>query len=195
MDTIRDNQILDELKRRLKPERLYHSICVAEQAKHLAAIYGADEDKAYTAGLAHDIMKYEDPQDALRMIEEDGKNKLSERDKRIIPTLHAVAGEVFLRTKMGITDEEILSAVRYHTTGRENMTLMEKIIYVSDLTGKDRDYPDVDDVRRAAETNIDMACLMGVKFTIEKNVLKNKTINIDTIKEYNYFAERIKDNG
>ncbi len=195
MDTERNNEFLEEMKKRLKTERLYHSICVAEQARHLAKIYNADEEKAYTAGLVHDIMKYEEPEKAIKMIEEDGRNKMTESEKKILPTIHAVAGEVFLRTKLGLTDEEILSAVRYHTTGKENMTLMEKIIYVSDLTGADRNYKDVDEVRKTAETDLDMACLMGLEFTIEKNLKANRPIHMDTIKAYNYITERMEQNG
>lgn len=191
MDTERNSEFLDILKGKLTPQRLYHSICVAEQAKHLAEKFGADAEKAYTAGLIHDIMRYEPPEDMLKLIDEDGKYKLTELERKITVTLHAVAGEVYLRTKLGVTDEEILSAVRYHTTGKEKMTLLEKIIYVADLTSEDRDYPDVNEVRETAEQSLEKATLRGLSFTIESNAHKNKPIHIDTVKAYNYLAERI----
>lgn len=192
MDTDRNGEFLEILKEKLTPSRLYHSICVAEKAKHLAEIFGADTEKAYTAGLIHDIMRYEPAEEMLKLIDEDGKHKLTDSERRITVTLHAVAGEVYLRTKLGVTDEEILSAVRYHTTGKEKMTLLEKIIYVADLTSEDRDYPDVSKVRETAEESLEKATLRGLSFTIESNAKINRPIHIDTVKAYNYLAERIE---
>lgn len=192
MDTERNSEFLDILKEKLTPSRLYHSICVAEQAQHLAEKFGADTEKAYTAGLIHDIMRYEPPEEMLKLIDSDGKYKLTPLERKITVTLHAVAGEIYLRTKLGVTDEEILSAVRYHTTGKEDMTLLEKIIYVADLTSEDRDYPDVAEVRETAELSLEKATLRGLSFTIESNAQKNKPIHIDTVKAYNYLAERIE---
>lgn len=188
---VTDNEFLEILKEKLTPSRLYHSICVAEQAKHLAEIFGADTEKAYTAGLIHDIMRYESAEDMLKLIDEDGTNKLTKSERKITVTLHAVAGEVYLRTKMGVTDKDILSAVRYHTTGKENMTLLEKVIYVADLTSADREYPDVEDVRKMAEESLEKATLRGLSFTIESNAKVNRPIHIDTVKAYNYLAERM----
>lgn len=193
MDTERNNEFLEILKQRLTPSRLYHSICVAEQAKKLAEIFGGDEEKAYTAGLIHDIMRYEPPENMLKLIDEDGKYKLTELERKITVTLHAVAGEVYLRKNLGVTDEEILSAVRYHTTGKADMTLLEKIIYVADLTSEDRDYPDVEEVRETALQSLEKATLRGLSFTIESNAQRNRPIHIDTVNAYNYLAERIEE--
>ncbi len=191
MDTQRNSEFLEILKTRLTPERLYHSICVAEQAKHLAEIFGGDCEKAYTAGLIHDIMRYEPVENMLKIIEADGQT-LTEAEKSITVTLHAVAGEVFLRKNLGVTDSEILSAVRWHTTGKEDMSLLDKIIYVADLTSEDRNYPDISEVRAMAEEDLDKTCLRGLSFTIEDNAEKCRQIHIDTIKAYNYFIERMK---
>ncbi len=190
MDTARNKEFLEILKTRLKPERLYHSICVAEQAKHLAEIFGGDQEKSYTAGLVHDIMRYEPVEKMLQMIEDDGQ-VLTESEKKITVTLHAIAGEIFLRKELKVTDEEILSAVRWHTTGKEDMTLLEKIIYVADLTSEDREYPDILEVRAMAEESLEKTCLRGLSFTIEDNAKKCRPIHIDTVKAFNYLAERI----
>ena len=191
MDTERNREFLEILKTRLTPQRLYHSICVAEQAKHLAEKFGGDSEKAYTAGLIHDIMRYEPVEKMLELIENDGQI-LTDSEKNITVTLHAIAGEVFLRKELGVTDNEILSAVRWHTTGKEDMSLLEKIIYVADLTSEDREYPDILEVRAMAEESLDKTCLRGLSFTIEDNAKKCRPIHIDTVKAYNYLAERIK---
>lgn len=191
MDTARNKEFLEILKTRLTPQRLYHSICVAEQAKHLAEIFGGDTERAYTAGLVHDIMRYEPPEKMIELIIGDGQ-VLTESEKKITVTLHAVAGEVYLRKNLKVTDGEILSSVRYHTTGKEDMTLLEKIIYAADLTSADREYPDVDEVRALAEKDLDRTVLRGLSFTIEDNARKCRPIHIDTVKAFNYLAERIK---
>lgn len=192
MDTERNKEFLEILKERLTPHRLYHSVCVAERAKHLAEKYGEDAEKAYTAGLVHDIMRYEPPENMLKLIDGDGKYKLTDLERKITVTLHAVAGEVYLRRELGVTDEEILSAVRYHTTGKENMTVFEKILYVADLTSEDREYPDVNEVREMSERSLDEAVLRGLSFTIEDNAKKQMPIHTDTVTAYNYLAERIE---
>ena len=189
MDTGRNKEFLEILKTRLTAQRLYHSICVAEQARHLADIFGGDGEKSYAAGLIHDIMRYEPVEKMIEMIESDGQT-LTESEKNIPVTLHAVAGEVYLRKQLNVTDKDILSAVRYHTTGREDMTLLEKIVYVADLTSEDREYPDVKEVRELAEKSLDETCLRGLSFTIEDNARKCRPIHIDTVKAYNYLAER-----
>lgn len=191
MDTARNKEFLEILKTRLTPQRLYHSICVAEKAKELAEIFGGESEKAYTAGLIHDIMRYEPPEKMIELIESDGQ-VLTESEKKITVTLHAVAGEVYLRKVLGVTDGEILSSVRYHTTGKEDMTLLEKIIYAADLTSADREYPDVNEVRALAEKDLDRTVLRGLSFTIEDNARKCRPIHIDTVKAFNYLAERIK---
>ena len=154
MVTERNAEFFEIIRERLTPKRLYHSICVAEKAKHLAEKYGADAEKAYTAGLVHDIMKNQPVSKMLELIESDGQT-LTDSEKAITVTLHAIAGEVYLRKNLGVTDEELLSAVRWHTTGKENMSLFEKIIYVADLVSDDREYPDVKEVRELAEKNLD----------------------------------------
>ncbi len=191
MDTERNAEFLEILKSRLTPQRLYHSICVAEKAQFLAEKFGYDTEKAYTAGLIHDIMRYEPAEKMIELIESDGQ-QLTESEKNITVTLHAVAGEVYLRKILNVTDNDILSAVRYHTTGKENMSLLEKIIYVADLTSEDRAYPDVEEVRVMAEESLDKTCLRGLSFTIEDNARKCRPIHIDTVKAFNYLAERIK---
>ena len=187
MVTERNAEFFEIIKTRLNPKRLYHSICVAEKAKHLAEKYGADPEKAYTTGLVHDIMKNESVETMLELIENDSQ-VLTDSEKAITVTLHAIAGEVYLRKELGVTDEEVLSAVRWHTTGKEDMSLFEKIIYVADLVSDDREYPDVQEVRQLAEKDLDKTLLRGLSFTIEDNAKKHKLIHTDTVKAYNYLV-------
>lgn len=190
MDTERNGEFLEILKAKLTPKRLYHSICVAEAAVNLSEKYGCDREKAYTAGLVHDIMKCVSVDEMIQIIESDGV-KLTTLEKKVKATLHATAGEIFLRKNLNVTDREILNAVKYHTTGREDMTLLEKVIYVADLISLDREYYDVEKVRAMADENLDKALMEGLSFTIIKNARLNRPIHPDTVKAFNYLAERI----
>ena len=100
--------------------------------------------------------------------------------------------------ELGITDEDIISSIRYHTTGKADMTLCQKIIFVADLTSADRSYPDIEEIRAAANRDLD-ECIIGIlKFTIKDIVSKNKPLHPDTLDAYNYLIterKEVENNG
>ncbi len=173
------------LSERLDSYRFLHSLNVADSAAYLASLYGADRDKAYFAGLLHDIMKNENDADMLKMIEKGGII-LSRTEKSNPKLWHAMAGEAYLRTELGITDKEILSAVRYHTTGKAGMSLFDKIIYVADYISAERNYPDVGTMRYlSAEKGLDEACLYSLQYTLKTLSAKETVIHHDSLDFYN----------
>ena len=191
MDTERNDEFLEEIKKRLSEYRFNHSVNVAEQAKKLAKKYGADEEKAFTAGLIHDIMKDTDIDFQKRLIEKyDGK--MSETQLANSPVWHAQSGELFLRFELGVEDEEILSAVRYHTTARAGMSLLDKVVYIADYTSADRDYPDADVMREKAERSLDEAMLYGLQYTVTKQVNRLGVIDPDSLFAYNETVLKMK---
>lgn len=184
MDTQRNEEFLEEIKKRLSEYRFYHSLNVADEAKRLAKKYGADEEKAFTAGLIHDIMKDTDYSVQKEIIEK-YSGKMTAVELANPKIWHAVSGEAFLRHKLNVTDEEILTAVRYHTTGRAGMSLLEKVVYIADYTSAERNYPDVDVIRQKAENSLEEAMLYGLQFTINENVSAARVIHPDSIDAYN----------
>ena len=127
IDEARKEQYISLLKERLKETRFQHSLNVADAAVMLAKKFGADEDKAYLAGLLHDITKNETDENQLQIMESGGI--ILSKTQRENPKLwHAMSGMVYLRDVLGITDEEVLGAVRWHTTGKAGMTLLEKVV-------------------------------------------------------------------
>lgn len=182
------------LTRHLNERRFYHSECVSRCARTLAAKYGADVNKAALAGLVHDIMKNVTEAGQRAVIDRAGI-VLSEAESANPKVLHSIAGEAFLRTDCGIEDEEILSAVRYHTTGRAGMSLLDKVIYIADFISADRDYPDVDVVRRLADASLEQAILYTAGYTISKLVSKGKIIHPATVDCYNDTLLEIKRKG
>lgn len=184
MDTQRNAEFLEEIKKRLNPDRLYHSLNVADEAKKLAKHYGADEQKAFTAGLLHDILKNTPDSELLQYFESNGI-MLTETERASRKTWHAMAGADFLRRELHVTDEDILSAVRWHTTGRAGMTLLDKVLFVADFISADRDYPGVERMREKAYVSLEDAMLEGLQFTINELVENAWPVHEDSIRAYN----------
>lgn len=175
---------LSKLKEKLSEKRYEHSINVSKAAVKLAKIYGEDAEKAYVAGLLHDIAKEMSTQEHIEILK---KSDLPFEDfEKVSPkVLHGPAGSVYVKENLKINDEGILNAIRYHTTGRENMTLLEKIIFVADYISDERDFFDSPKVRKIAETDIDEVVLHKLSTSIKKCVNFKRAIHPDTLDAYN----------
>lgn len=179
-----DEQITAILRRRLKPKRFDHSLAVAEEAVRLATRYGADVQKARTAGLLHDVMKNTPPADQLQVLDNYGI-AMSEVERGAEKLYHAMSGAAFAEHVLGITDRDILNAVRYHTTARAGMSLLEQVLYLADFTSADRDYDDVDVMRRLVDVSMEDAMAYALAYTIKDLVKKKKPIHPDTVAAFN----------
>ncbi|MCR5208164.1 MAG: bis(5'-nucleosyl)-tetraphosphatase (symmetrical) YqeK [Eubacterium sp.] len=168
----------------LSEYRFHHSMCVAEKARQLAVKYGADADKAYLAGILHDVTK-EMPKDEQISLIEKFDRELTDVERANHRVLHQMSGAVYVKNILGINDKEIIGGIRYHTTGRADMTLFEKVIYIADFTSADRSYPDVDIMREKAERSLDEAMLYSLKYTIREVVKQERALHPDTLNCYN----------
>ncbi len=172
------------LKERLDEHRYIHSLGVADSAKELALRFGGDEKKAYLAGLLHDITKNETNEGQLKLFESDGII-LNQVEKNNPKLWHAMTAPIYIKNELGITDAEILSAVRYHTTGKAGMTLLEKIVYIADYISAERDYPDVDVMRTLSGESLEKAALYSLKYTFKKLSQSELVIHPDSLAFYN----------
>lgn len=172
------------LKERLDEHRYIHSLGVAESARKLAKRFGGDAKKAYLAGLLHDITKNETNERQLQLFEENGII-LSQTEKNNPKLWHAMTAPLFIKNSLGITDDELLLAVRYHTTGRSGMSLLEKIVYIADYISAERDYPDVDVMRTLSEDSLEKAALYSLKYTLRKLSQSELVIHNDSLNFYN----------
>ena len=187
-----DEKIVELIKSKLEPKRFEHSMNVAQSARYLAGKYGGDADKAYTAGLLHDVMKNSSPEEQLGVITEAGIELLpEERANRKL--WHAIAGAAYIRVVMGIDDKELYKAVRYHTTGRAGMSLLEKIVYLADYISAERNYRDVDVMRKLCDESMDAAVLYALEFGIPDLVRKGSVIHPDSLDLYNESIMRRKE--
>lgn len=172
------------LQERLTPKRYHHSLCVADEAVRLAKKYGGDTEKAYLAGLLHDITKNASEEEHLHIFRE-FDIMLNDIEKNAEKLWHAISGAAYIEHILGINDTEIITAVRYHTTARKNMTQLEKILYLADFTSADRDYDDVDIMRQKLEVSMQAALQYALSYTINDLVSRDKPLHLDTVEAYN----------
>lgn len=175
------------LKQHLSPKRYQHSLNVAEECKKLAEKYGEDKDKAYFAGLLHDICK-ELPADEQKRLVEESRFAVSNEELETHSLWHAVAGAYFVKSVFKIEDIDILNAIRFHTVGRAGMTRLEEIVYLGDLVSADRDYKDVDKMRKIVYNDINEAMLEAFAFSIKAVIKKGGMLPICTVEGYNFYT-------
>ncbi|MBP3275030.1 MAG: bis(5'-nucleosyl)-tetraphosphatase (symmetrical) YqeK [Butyrivibrio sp.] len=194
MKTIEISQKLRKsLEKELKPDRFDHTLGVAYTAANMAFIHGEDVEKALIAGFLHDCAKCMSHEDQIKICEKN-KIEISEVEKRNHSLLHAKVGMFLARTKYDVYDTDILNAIRWHTTGREDMSLLEKIIYIADFIEPNRKpLDDMNTIRQEAYTDIDR-CLAHI---LHNSVIYLKTIGkeIDdaTMIAYEYYKDKYKD--
>ena len=150
--------------RLLNPNRVNHVLGCRDTAARLARIWGVDETDAARAGLLHDITKAIDGPLQLTLCAEYGM--ILDTFSRAYPkTLHALTGSLVARRIFG-ENENVVSAICHHTTGRANMTMLEKIIYIADYVERNRNFPGVEEMRAMAYTDLDKAVLMGLESAV-----------------------------
>ena len=172
------------LRQRLNEKRYYHSLCVADEAKRLAEKYGGDIEKAYLAGLLHDITKNALEEEHLQIFKEFGII-LTDIEKNAKKLWHAMSGALYVKNILKISDPEIIDAIRYHTTAKADMSLLAKILYLADFTSKDRDYEDVDVIREYVDESLGKAFVYALQYSITDLVNQSRAVHPDTVEAYN----------
>lgn len=149
----------------LNPGRVVHVLDCRDTAVAMARHWGANEVDAARAGLLHDITKALDGERQLTLAGEYGiiLDAFSQQNPK---TLHALTGSLVAERLFG-ENEAVVQAIRHHTTGKENMNLLEKIIYVADYMEPNRDFPGVDKLRQLAFSDLDAALKLGLSMTLE----------------------------
>ena len=173
---------------RLSPKRFLHTVNVAKAAVQLTRQYGGDPQKAYLAGLLHDIMKEEKPEIQLQTIKECGI-VMDTVTFNAPPLWHAKAGAAYCKTVLNITDTDLLNAISYHTTGRAGMSHLEKILYLADYIGEERDYEDVDMMRAETLASMERGMAYALSYTVTDLVARGKAVHLDTVRAYNEYRK------
>lgn len=173
-----------EVKKHLTDQRFFHCQCVAKEAVRLAKRYGADEEKARVAGILHDIMKDTPKEEQLKIMEDSGI-LLSESFRASPKLWHALSGSIYCERVLGVTDREILDAIACHTSGKKDMTLLDKVLFVADYISADRDYPGVKEMRKLAKKSLEEAMIEGIAFTVQEKMEQRLPLGSGALDAYN----------
>ena len=181
-----------QLENELKPDRFDHTLGMAYTAANMAFLYGADIEKALIAGYLHDCAKCMTHEEQIKICEKNDI-EITEVERKNHSLLHAKVGMYLARTKYDVYDPEILGAIRWHTTGREDMTLLEKIVYIADFIEPNRrPLENMAEIRKEAFTDLDK-CLAHI---LHDSVIYLKTIGKEvdeaTMNAYEFYKKFYK---
>lgn len=187
MDLKKIQKTLEEM---LPERRLKHSLNVSKCAVKLSEIYKCDTKKAEVAGLVHDCAKYFTDKQIKDCVEK-FNIELDPLEVNNIALSHSVIGSYVARDVFNITDKEIINSIKYHTTGKENMSLLEKIIYMADLIEEGRNFPRVEELRELTYNGkLDEALILSFNNTIKFVIDENQLIHPRTVKARNYILTK-----
>ena len=185
-------EIETDLSNKLSKKRFIHTLGVVNSAMYLAKKYGANIEDAHLAALLHDCAK-EIPLLEMRDLVAD-----LPCDQDMLHSgalLHGLAGMVLANTQYGVTNPDILEAIRVHSTGKVNMSMLDKIIFLADYIEPNRKFPGVNDIRLAAEQSLDAGVLCGFDMTIRHLIDSGDSIYPLTILSRNDLLRHMKKGG
>ncbi|KPB05076.1 bis(5'-nucleosyl)-tetraphosphatase (symmetrical) YqeK [Bacillus sp. CHD6a] len=179
------------VKEQLTERRYVHTVGVMETAIKLAERYDVDKEKAELAAIFHDYAKFRDKEEMRRIIidQKMPHDLLQFHDE----LWHAPVGAYLVEKEAGITDNEVLEAIRCHTSGKINMTTLDKVLYVADYIEPGRDFPGVDQVRDSAKSSLDVAVIQAMKNTMTYLITRNQPVYPDTFHAYNDMTMKVKE--
>lgn len=192
MSQVKIDKIKNRVRRHLDKERYEHTLGVMYIAAALAMRYEADLEKALTAGLLHDCAKCLSSDKKIKLCEQYGLT-ITESERKNPGLLHAKLGAYMATSKYQVQDPIILDAIAYHTTGRPDMTLLDKIIYIADYIEPNRtEAPNLDQVRRLAFEDIDECLYVILKASLDYLKTKSEVIDPMTEQTYLYYKELLQ---
>ncbi len=177
---------LEYLKTRVKEKRYIHTLGVIDEAIIYAKRYGADTNKARVAATLHDLEKYTDINYQRKIVDDAFKGKYGYLPDQV---LHGFSASITVKD-LGIDDEDIINAIRFHTTGRPNMSELEKIIYLADFTDPSRNSEIGKIVHELTLKSLDDAFLYTLEFMVNKLRESNEEISAITLNALEYYKEK-----
>ena len=166
-------------KKRLSAKRYQHTLNVRRMAVKLAKRWGADPEKAALAALLHDTAK-ELPREEMLQILNDNAIMAENAQNRPSPVWHGICAAILAQTQWGVEDEEVLSAIRCHTTGKPGMSLLDEIVFLADMTSAERDYPEVDYLRKQKKKDIHQAMREALEMNLHWLEESGKPVDEET---------------
>ncbi len=183
-DYIKINAFKQKLKETLTEKRYQHTLRTLQKAMELSMCLECDREAVFWAALLHDCAKYTVPTEKQKAQLGDfaGYDKI----------IHAPLGAIVAREEYGISDERILNAIKYHTTGRANMTNEDKIVFLADAIEDGREYPNVERIRKETEKSIDDGIIASLEGVLEFEKNEQSGIHYLTKEALDYLKEEKK---
>ena len=166
-------------QKRLSAKRYQHTLNVRRMAVKLAKRWGADPEKAALAALLHDTAK-ELPREEMLQILNDNAIMAENAQNRPSPVWHGICAAILAQTQWGVEDEEVLSAIRCHTTGKPGLSLLDEIVFLADMTSAERDYPEVDYLRKLEKEDIHRAMREALEMNLHWLEESGKPVDEET---------------
>ena len=171
----------------MRAKRIPHVMGVEEEAVKLAQRWGADPELARRAGILHDCTKYYELPEQLDICEEYGV-RLDALEQKAVKLLHSKTGACIARGVFGQPDA-VYDAIFWHTTGKADMTTLEKVLYIADYMEPNRDFDGVERLRHLAYTDLDKAMLLGVEMTIQEMQQRQVPIHTNTLQARDWLRQ------
>lgn len=177
-------RIQNRLKENVSEHRYIHTLGVIKAAVNLAKKYNEDEESAYMAALLHDYAKnFSEKQ--LKEYIADNNLDIDEIMLNAYQLLHGKVAAHIAKNEFNIQNDDILNAIEYHTTGRQKMSKLEKIIYLADFIEENRTYSGVEELRKVADENLNKAVLQALNNTIKYVLSLEGLLHLNTIEARN----------
>lgn len=183
------DEIYEAVKEELPVRRWEHTLRVVETAVTLAEREGVSAERVELAGILHDYCKYWPEQELLRWMKQ---CQYPEEYLRYSKVWHAFVGAEIARSRFFVADEDVIDAIRYHTSGRPNMTMVEKVIYLADYIEPGRSFEGLQEVRHLAHENIDQALLKAIENTILSLIERKQRVFPLTLHARNNLLDQTK---
>ena len=181
-----------QLKKELSEDRYRHTLAVMYTAINMAYFHGADPYKARLAGLLHDCAKCISNKKKIQMCDKAGLD-ITEFEREHPVLLHAKLGAYLARKEYEVEDDKVLSAIRWHTTGKANMSLLDKIVFAADYLEPNRDKaPNLEKIRQLAYRDLDLCVYEILKDTIAYLSKNPKSMDTTTLNAFAYYEELAK---
>ncbi|SDN44370.1 bis(5'-nucleosyl)-tetraphosphatase (symmetrical) YqeK [Alkalicoccus daliensis] len=187
-----EQEALSAVKEALKPQRYEHTLRVTETAEQLCHVYGGNLQKIRLASILHDYAKYRSASEMRNTVKEEADlpDQLLDFGDEL---LHSFVGAFYVKKELGIADKDVLQMIASHTTGREQMSLEEEIVFLADYIEPGRTFPGAAEARKASKVSLEAGCLSALSQTITFLVSKRISVYPDTFAAYNYYIMKRKD--
>lgn len=189
MQCAEKKKIIEYIEKNMTEKRRIHTYAVAEEAKKLARRYGEDVEKAELAALFHDFFRGVSEPALNCYVRQLGLDPVYLNNANLA---HGKIAAILMERDYHIKDRDIINAVSYHTTGRADMSELEKIIYLADAIEPNRSYPGVEEIRELAFKNLDEACLLSLERSIDYVRGKGLYLDQDTVKARDFLINNIE---